>query len=96
MGELLRLDRYVDAIIPAAVPGCTRCKENSSIPSSSAALASATSSWTRAPIWNVPLAVIDNAEVQRPPPRNALDTLLVHEKIAARCCRSRSLMNERQ
>ncbi len=43
------------------------------------------------------LAVIDNAKVQRPSACNALDTLLVHEKIATRFLPQLvALMNERQ
>ena len=55
VAELLRLDRYVDMIIPAAARVFTRCaRRTAPSPSSSAGSVSAISSWTRAPIWRVP------------------------------------------
>jgi glutamate-5-semialdehyde dehydrogenase len=84
VAELLRLDRYVDMIIPRGGAGLHKmCKENSSIPviiggfGISHVFVDASADLTRS------LAVIDNAKVQRPSACNALDTLLVHEAIAA-------------
>ncbi|MFM4803439.1 glutamate-5-semialdehyde dehydrogenase [Aeromonas bivalvium] len=84
VGELLRLDRYVDMIIPRGGAGLHKmCKENSSIPviiggfGISHVFVDASADLARS------LAVIDNAKVQRPSACNALDTLLVHEGIAA-------------
>ncbi|MGY3871262.1 glutamate-5-semialdehyde dehydrogenase [Aeromonas crassostreae] len=84
VGELLRLDRYVDMIIPRGGAGLHKmCKENSSIPviiggfGISHVFVDASADLARS------LTVIDNAKVQRPSACNALDTLLVHEGIAA-------------
>jgi glutamate-5-semialdehyde dehydrogenase len=84
VAELLRLDRYVDMIIPRGGAGLHKmCKENSSIPviiggfGISHVFVDASADQTRS------LAVIDNAKVQRPSACNALDTLLVHDAIAA-------------
>lgn len=84
VSELLKMDDYVDMIIPRGGAGLHKmCKENSNIPviiggfgishvfvDQSADLAKA-------------LDVVENSKVQRPSACNALDTLLVHETIAA-------------
>ncbi|MBZ6072221.1 glutamate-5-semialdehyde dehydrogenase [Aeromonas schubertii] len=84
VGELLRLDRYVDMIIPRGGAGLHKmCKEQSTIPviiggfGISHLFVDASADLRRS------LDVIDNAKVQRPSACNALDTLLVHEAIAA-------------
>ncbi|MEI8166141.1 MAG: glutamate-5-semialdehyde dehydrogenase [Chloroflexales bacterium] len=81
---LLRLDRYVDMIIPRGGAGLHRfCLENSTIPVITGGLGvvhlfvEATADLVRA----VPL--IHNAKVQRPSVCNALDTLLVQREVAA-------------
>lgn len=82
--ELLRLDRYVDMIIPRGGAGLHKmCKEQSTIPviiggfGISHTFVDASADLARA------LDVIENAKVQRPSACNALDTLLVHQAIAA-------------
>jgi glutamate-5-semialdehyde dehydrogenase len=81
--ELLRLDEYVDMIIPRG--GATLhklCREQSSIPVITGGMGvchlfvDASADLVRA------LDVIENAKVQRPSVCNALDTLLVHRDIA--------------
>lgn len=81
--EFLRLDEYVDVLIPRGGHGLHKlCKEQSSIPvitggigichiyvDESADLANA-------------VDIIENAKVQRPSVCNALDTVLVHPKVA--------------
>ncbi|WP_129627393.1 glutamate-5-semialdehyde dehydrogenase [Candidatus Oscillochloris fontis] len=81
---LLRLDQYVDMIIPRGGGGLHRfCLENSTIPVITGGIgvchifAEASADLERA----VPL--IFNAKVQRPSVCNALDTLLVQREIAA-------------
>ncbi len=83
VSQLLRFDDYVDMIIPRGGAGLHKmCKENSTIPviiggfgishifiDDSADLAKS-------------LLVVENSKMQRPSACNALDTLLVHEKIA--------------
>jgi glutamate-5-semialdehyde dehydrogenase len=83
VSKLLKLDDYVDMIIPRGGAGLHKmCKENSNIPviiggfgishifvDDSADLARS-------------LDVVENSKVQRPSACNSLDTLLVHEKVA--------------
>ncbi len=82
--ELLRLDTYVDMIIPRGGAGLHRlCREQSTIPVITGGLGvchlyvDASADLVRA------LDVIENAKVQRPSVCNALDTLLVNRKVAA-------------
>lgn len=84
VSKLLKLDDYVDMIIPRGGAGLHKmCKENSNIPviiggfgishifvDDSADLARS-------------LDVVENSKVQRPSACNSLDTLLVHENVAA-------------
>ncbi len=83
VGRLLRLDRYVDMIIPRGGAGLHRfCVENATIPVITGGIGvvhmfvEATADLGRA------LPVIRNAKVQRPSVCNALDTLLVQREIA--------------
>ncbi len=84
VSQLLNLDEYVDMIIPRGGAGLHKmCKENSTIPviiggfgishifiDESAELAKS-------------VDVVENSKVQRPSACNSLDTLLVHEAVAA-------------
>lgn len=81
---LLRLDQYVDMIIPRGGAGLHRfCRENATIPVITGGIGichlyvDSTADLDRA------LPLIYNAKIQRPSVCNALDTLLVHEEIAA-------------
>ena len=83
VSELLRLDQYVDMIIPRGGANLHKlCKEQSSIPviiggfGVSHLFVDASADQVRS------VEVIDNAKVQRPSACNALDTLLVHEAVA--------------
>jgi len=82
--ELLRLDRFVDMIIPRGGAGLHRlCLEESTIPVITGGIGichifvDESADLERAP------AIIENAKVQRPSVCNALDTLLVHQAVAA-------------
>lgn len=82
--ELLRLDQYVDMIIPRGGAGLHQfCREHATVPVITGGIGvchmfvDATANLDKA----VPL--IHNAKVQRPSVCNALDTLLVHRAIAA-------------
>lgn len=84
VGELLRLDHYVDMIIPRGGANLHKlCKEQSTIPviiggfGVSHLFVDASADLVRA------LDVIENAKVQRPSACNSLDTLLVHEAVVA-------------
>ncbi|KLV05926.1 gamma-glutamyl phosphate reductase [Photobacterium aquae] len=81
--QLLKLDQYVDMIIPRGGAGLHKmCKENSTIPviiggfGISHIYVDDSADLTRS------LDVVENAKVQRPSACNALDTLLVSEKVA--------------
>jgi glutamate-5-semialdehyde dehydrogenase len=83
VAELLRLDAYVDMIIPRGGAGLHRlCREQSTIPVITGGIGvchlyvDASADLTRA------LDVIENAKVQRPSVCNALDTLLVQRSVA--------------
>jgi glutamate-5-semialdehyde dehydrogenase len=83
VGELLRLDQYVDMIIPRGGAGLhTLCKEQSSIPVITGGIGvchlyvDASADQERA------VDVIENAKVQRPSVCNAIDTILVNRSIA--------------
>ncbi|WP_034383616.1 glutamate-5-semialdehyde dehydrogenase [Deinococcus sp. YIM 77859] len=85
MGELLRLDDLVDAIIPRGGAGLHRyCVENATVPVIVGGIGVVhiylDESFTRDPA-DVARAVelIRNAKVQKPSACNALDTLLIHE-----------------
>ncbi|GAB3534698.1 glutamate-5-semialdehyde dehydrogenase [Photobacterium alginatilyticum] len=83
VSKLLKLDQYVDMIIPRGGAGLHKmCKENSTIPviiggfGISHVFVDKTADLARA------LDVVENSKVQRPSACNALDTLLVSEDIA--------------
>ncbi|PAJ72963.1 glutamate-5-semialdehyde dehydrogenase [Pseudoalteromonas sp. NBT06-2] len=82
--ELLKMDKYVDMIIPRGGQKLQQvCIENSTIPVITGGIGichlfvDSSADQTKA------LEVIENAKVQRPSVCNALDTLLVHNEIAA-------------
>jgi glutamate-5-semialdehyde dehydrogenase len=84
VAELLKLDQFVDMIIPRGNSGLQKfCKENSHIPVIIGGIgichlyAQASANQEKA------LAIIENAKVQRPSVCNALDTVLVDESIAS-------------
>ena len=82
--ELLRLDQYVDMIIPRGGAALHKlCREQSTIPVITGGMGvchlfvDVTADQARS------LEVIENAKVQRPSVCNSLDTILVHERVAA-------------
>ncbi len=84
VSQLLKLDDYVDMIIPRGGAGLHKmCKENSTIPviiggfGISHIFVDETADLAKS------IDVIENAKVQRPSACNSLDTLLVHENVAA-------------
>ncbi len=83
--ELLRLDQYVDMIIPRGGAGLHQfCREHATIPVITGGVGvchmfvDATANVEQA------IPVIHNAKVQRPSACNALDTLLVERSVAPR------------
>jgi glutamate-5-semialdehyde dehydrogenase len=84
VAELLRLDTYVDMIIPRGGAGLHRlCREQSTIPVITGGLGICHLYVEPSADPEGALDVIRNAKVQRPSVCNALDTLLVHREIAA-------------
>ncbi len=83
VAELLRLDRYVDMIVPRGGAALHRlCREQSTIPVITGGIGichmyvDASADLPRA------VDIVENAKVQRPSVCNALDTLLVHRAVA--------------
>ena len=84
VAQLLRLDQYVDMIIPRGGAGLHKlCREQSSIPVITGGMGichifvDETADLTKA------VDIIENSKVQRPAACNALDTILVHPAVAA-------------
>jgi glutamate-5-semialdehyde dehydrogenase len=83
VGELLKMDQYVDMIIPRGNSGLQQfCKENSNIPVIIGGIGICHLYAEKSVDMDKALAIIENAKVQRPSVCNALDTLLVQQDIA--------------
>lgn len=81
--QLLKLDDYVDMIIPRGGAGLHKmCKENSTIPVIIGGFGISHIFVDDSADLDKSVDVIENAKVQRPSACNSLDTLLVHETIA--------------
>lgn len=81
---LLRLHQYVDLIIPRGGAGLHQfCKENSTIPVIIGGIGICHLFVDDTADFQKSIEVIHNAKTQRPTVCNALDTLLVHEKVAS-------------
>ncbi len=84
VGYLLKLHAYVDMIIPRGGAGLHRfCRENSTIPVITGGIGINHVFVDDSADFDQALAIIHNAKTQRPSVCNALDTVLVHESIAA-------------
>ncbi|WP_407642943.1 glutamate-5-semialdehyde dehydrogenase [Corallincola holothuriorum] len=84
VAELLRLDNYVDMIIPRGGAGLHKlCKEQSTIPVITGGIGICHLYADASADLEKVVDVVENAKVQRPSVCNALDTLLVHEAAAA-------------
>jgi len=83
VNELLRLDRYVDMLIPRGGAGLHKlCRENSTIPVITGGIGVCHIYADETIDIDAALKVIENAKVQRPSACNSLETLLVHQAIA--------------
>ncbi|MGL5430160.1 MAG: glutamate-5-semialdehyde dehydrogenase [Vibrio sp.] len=81
--QLLKMDDYVDMIIPRGGAGLHKmCKENSTVPVIIGGFGISHIFVDQSADLDKSVAVIENAKVQRPSACNALDTLLVHQAIA--------------
>ena len=84
VGQLLRLDQYVDMIIPRGGAGLHRlCREESTIPVITGGIGICHVFVDESADLDRAVDIVENAKVQRPSVCNALDTLLVHRKVAA-------------
>lgn len=84
INELLKMDRYVDILIPRGGAGLHRlCREQSTIPVITGGIGVCHIFVDETADLHKALPVIRNAKVQRPSVCNAVETLLVHEKVAA-------------
>lgn len=82
--QLLRLDQYVDMIIPRGGESLHKmCKQNSTIPVIIGGFGISHIYVDKTASLDKAVDVILNAKVQRPSACNALDTLLVHRDIAS-------------
>lgn len=83
VSQLLKLDQYVDMIIPRGGAGLHRmCKENSTIPVIIGGFGISHIFIDESAELEKSLNVVINAKAQRPSACNALDTLLVHQAVA--------------
>ncbi|MEE6031877.1 glutamate-5-semialdehyde dehydrogenase [Avibacterium paragallinarum] len=81
--QLMKLDRYVDMLIPRGGAGLHQlCKENSTIPVIVGGVGVCHTFVEKSADLNRALAVISNAKTQRPSTCNTLETLLVQKSIA--------------
>jgi glutamate-5-semialdehyde dehydrogenase len=82
--ELLRLDEYVDMIVPRGGAALHRlCREQSSIPVITGGIGICHIFVDQSADLERAVDIVENAKVQRPSVCNALDTVLVHRAVAA-------------
>lgn len=83
VGQLLKLDKYVDVIIPRGGAGLHQlCKENSTIPVITGGVGICHFFVDVSAKVEQSLEIIHNAKTSRPSVCNTLDTILVHRDIA--------------
>jgi glutamate-5-semialdehyde dehydrogenase len=83
VNELLRLDRYVDMLIPRGGASLHKlCREHSTIPVITGGIGVCHMFADESIDFDKALTVIESAKVQRPSACNSLETLLVHRAIA--------------
>jgi glutamate-5-semialdehyde dehydrogenase len=83
MMELLKLDQYVDMIIPRGGAGLHQfCREHATVPVITGGIGVCHIYVDPTANLDQAVPIIHNAKVQRPSACNALDTLLVHQHIA--------------
>ncbi|MBA3874625.1 MAG: glutamate-5-semialdehyde dehydrogenase, partial [Anaerolineae bacterium] len=84
VGEMLKLHQYIDLIIPRGGNDLHKfCRENSTIPVITGGIGVCHLFVDESADLDVALPVIHNAKTQRPATCNAVETILVHEKVAA-------------
>jgi glutamate-5-semialdehyde dehydrogenase len=84
VAEMLRLNDYIDVIIPRGGNGLHQfCRQNATIPVITGGIGVCHIFVDETANLDAALPVIFNAKTQRPSVCNSLDTVLVHEKVAA-------------
>lgn len=84
VGDMLKLHKYIDMIIPRGGNSLHNfCRENSTIPVITGGIGICHLYVDESADLDACLPIIHNAKTQRPAVCNSLDTLLVHEKVAA-------------
>ncbi|MFC3394714.1 glutamate-5-semialdehyde dehydrogenase [Brenneria rubrifaciens] len=84
VNQLLKLDRYVDMLIPRGGAGLHKlCREQSTIPVITGGIGVCHIYADESIDFDKALTVIESAKVQRPSACNSLETLLVQKSIAA-------------
>jgi glutamate-5-semialdehyde dehydrogenase len=84
VGEMLRLNEYIDVIVPRGGNSLHEyCRNNANIPVITGGIGICHLFVDASADLTAALALIHNAKTQRPSVCNALDTLLVHQEIAA-------------
>lgn len=84
VGQLLRLDRYVDMIIPRGGASLHKlCREQATIPVITGGMGICHIYVDKSADLVRAVDIVENAKVQRPSVCNALDTLLVHRAVAS-------------
>lgn len=82
--QMLKLDEYIDMIIPRGGQGLHRlCKEESTIPVITGGIGICHIYVDESADLDKAVDIIENAKVQRPSVCNALDTILIHPSVAA-------------
>jgi len=84
VGEMLRMNDWIDVIVPRGGRGLHEyCRQNATIPVITGGIGVCHLFVDASADLEAALPVIHNAKTQRPSVCNALDTLLVHETVAA-------------
>lgn len=85
VNEMLRMDKYIDMLIPRGGAGLHKlCREQSTIPVITGGIGVCHIFVDDTAEFAPALNIIANAKTQRPSTCNTVETLLVHEAIAAR------------
>ena len=84
INEMLRLDECIDLMIPRGGQELVNMvAENASMPSITGGVGVCHTYIDESANWNDAVEIVNNAKVQRPYVCNAMDTVLIHSKIAS-------------
>ncbi|MCH2310238.1 MAG: glutamate-5-semialdehyde dehydrogenase [SAR202 cluster bacterium] len=84
INEMLRLNEYIDLMIPRGGQELVNMvADNASMPSITGGVGVCHTYIDESANWNDAVEIVNNAKVQRPYVCNAMDTVLIHSKIAS-------------